>query len=443
MSPSNAAVVCVFFILAIFFLDRDRDCQISPALWIPVAWLSISGSRMVSQWVGGASLGTADQILEGSPFDAKILSGIIAAGLMVLIARRHQVRTFLGMNKPLLIFFAYCLVSVFWSEYPAVAFKRWTKAVGDLVMVMMVLTDPEPTAAIKKFFSRSGFVLIPVSVLLIKYYPSLGRGYSDWTGEAYNNGVATQKNGLGYDCLIFGLASLASLFDALRGHKRGRVAGPLIAHGAILALTFWLFNMAHSATSLTCFLLGSCFMLIASLRVFANRPGNLHLLVGVLLFTACYATILNPGAGLLESVGRDSTLTGRTEIWTLALSMDKNPLFGAGYESFWLQKRVNAALNYEWKGAPPNQAHNGFLQVYLDLGWSGVALLGLVMVWGYRNIGRTLRLDPEAGRLKLTLLLVVIVYNLTEAAFRDLHPVWIVFILAVAAAPDPSDWAAA
>ena len=95
------------------------------------------------------------------------------------------------------------------------------------------------------------------------------------------------------------------------------------------------------------------------------------------------------------------------------------------------------------KGAPPNQAHNGFLQVYLDLGWSGVALLGLVMVWGYRNIGRTLRLDPEAGRLKLTLLLVVIVYNLTEAAFRDLHPVWIVFILAVAAAPDPSDWAAA
>src|SRR6516162_4553756 len=205
MSPSNAAVVCVFFILAIFFLDRDRDCQISPALWIPVAWLSISGSRMVSQWVGGASLGTADQILEGSPFDAKILSGIIAAGLMVLIARRHQVRTFLGMNKPLLIFFAYCLVSVFWSEYPAVAFKRWTKAVGELVMVMMVLTDPEPTAAIKKFFSRSGFVLIPVSVLLIKYYPSLGRGYSDWTGEAYNNGVATQKNGLGYDCLIFGL----------------------------------------------------------------------------------------------------------------------------------------------------------------------------------------------------------------------------------------------
>jgi exopolysaccharide production protein ExoQ len=352
--------------------------------------------------------------------------------------RREQVRAFLRLNEPLLIFLTYCLVSVFWSDYPSVALKRCAKAVGDLVMVLIVLTDPEPTTAIKRFLSRSGFLLIPVSVLLIKYYPALGRGYSAWTGEAYNNGVSTQKNGLGYDCVVFGLASVAGLLDAFRSRERGRMSGHLIAHGTILALTFWLFNMAHSATSLACFLLGSGFMLVASLRAFGDRPGAVHALVAALLFTVLYATVLNPGAGLLESMGRDSTLTGRTAIWDLSLSMNTSPSFGAGYESFWLQERVKSALDLQWKGSPPNQAHNGYLQVYLDLGWAGVALLGLVMVWGYRNISRALRVEPDAGRLKLTLFLVVAVYNLTEAAFRDLHPMWILFLLAVTVVPDPS-----
>ena len=167
--------------------------------------------------------------VEGNPLDALVFATLIVGGLVVLITRRRRVSTFLRANGPLLVFLLYCVLSVLWSDYPEVAFKRWIKAIGDTVMVLIVLTDPEPTAAIKRLLARAGFLLIPPSILLIKYYPSLGRGYSPWTGEAYNNGVALHKNGLGYIALIFGLGSLWYLLEALLGGKRPRATGPLIA----------------------------------------------------------------------------------------------------------------------------------------------------------------------------------------------------------------------
>ena len=34
-----------------FLLNRDRKAKTSIALWIPVMWLLIAGSRAVSQWM--------------------------------------------------------------------------------------------------------------------------------------------------------------------------------------------------------------------------------------------------------------------------------------------------------------------------------------------------------------------------------------------------------
>jgi len=47
-------------------------------------------------------------------------------------------------------------------------------------MVMILVTEAQPTAAIRRFVSRVGFVLLPISVLLIKYYPNLGQAYDQW-----------------------------------------------------------------------------------------------------------------------------------------------------------------------------------------------------------------------------------------------------------------------
>ena len=500
MSSNIATAVCGLFILALFLLERDRKSGVSSALWIPVAWFSISASRFVAQWFGGVQSGEAvDQLVEGNPLDASIFAGLMAAGLGVLLARRKRTRTFLRANGPILLFFFYCAASVLWSDYPFVSFKRWVKAVGDLVMVLVILTDPNPTAAVKRFLARSGFLLIPLSILLIKYYPSLGRQYSLWTGEAYNGGVATGKNGLGILCLIFGLGSFWYLLEALwgwkrpraagtliahglgrdysrwtgeawnvgvatqknglgyvcllfvlgpfwyllealRGGERARAAGPLIAQGAILAMALWLFSMANSATSLGCFLIGGTLVAVTRIWALALKPAVVHLLVGTVLFVVLYGLVLDPGAGLVEAVGRDSTLTGRTAIWAEALTLTVDPLFGTGYESFWLNReRLNKmaiAMGMMVGGVP--HAHNGYLEIFLNLGFVGVVLLGFVVVWGYRSVIVSLYRNPDEGRLKLAFFVVALVYNLTEYAFRPLHPVGIVFLLAITVVPETS-----
>jgi len=434
MPPAVATVLCWCFIVAVMLLERDRKSRVSWAVWLPVIWLSINASRTVSQWFEGPGTATTtDQFVDGSPFDASVFFLLIAAGLVVLIARRQPRISFLQDNWPLLIFFAYCLLSVLWSDYSFVAFKRWIKAVGDLVMVLIVLSDVEPVAAIKRLLTRVGFLLVPLSILLIKYYPSMGRAYSAWTGEAENTGVATQKNSLGCLCLIFGLACFWCLFEAWRGGKRTR-RGALFAYAAVLVLTLWLFKLATSATSFTCFLIGCFIVVITSWPRFARKPVLVHTVVAMVLFVVVYALLLNPEAGLTKTLGRDATLTGRTVIWNSVLAMTVNPTFGAGYESFWSPERAREIIR-KANFIVINQAHNGYLQVYLDLGWVGVLLISLVILWGFRNVVRSLRRDPEASKLKLALLVIAAIYNLTEHAFRDLHPMWTMFLLAIVVVP--------
>ena len=52
MNPSLATVVYALGILSLFYLNRDTSVQTSRALWIPVIWLWILGSRAASSWLG-------------------------------------------------------------------------------------------------------------------------------------------------------------------------------------------------------------------------------------------------------------------------------------------------------------------------------------------------------------------------------------------------------
>ena len=83
-----------------------------------------------------------------------------------------------------------------------------------------------------------------------------------------------------------------------------------------------------------------------------------------------------------------------------------------------------------------NEAHNGYLEVYLSLGWIGVALLATLIITGYRNaMVAALRRDPDAGRLKLAFLVAAVTYAFTEAAFRIMGSIWVAFLLAITAVP--------
>jgi hypothetical protein len=435
MPPQIATIVCVLGILGLFVLDRDRESRPSKALWIPVVWVWIIGSKEVSRWLVQFGIMQAGSLTgEGTLPDLLVFMGLLVLGVIVLVRRGPQVGRLLRTNLPILLFFLYCGVSVLWSDYPGLAFKRWIKAQGDLVMVMIVLTDPDRFAAIKRLLARATFLLIPLSVLFIKYFPEVGKGFKHY-GLADYFGVTTNKNLLGGICLIFGLASLWRFLAAYRDRENAHRTRHLIVHGVLLAMVLWLFSMARSMTSLAGFLLGSCLIVATSFHGVVRRPWVVHFFITAAVFVSFSVLILGVGGGApLEAIGKDPTLTGRTDIWHLVLSLSGNPLLGTGFESFWLPgPRVDKIWNAYWWH--PNEAHNGYIEVYLNLGWIGVTLLAVLIVTGYRKVMLGLRRDPDIGRLWLAYFVVCVVYSLTEAGFRMLDPVWITFLLTTMAVP--------
>jgi len=440
MSLMLANLVFAVGICLLFYLDRDPLAKTSKALWIPVAWLFLSGSRPFSLWLADfgltsmpAGIDSPDQYLDGSPIDRLVYITLLVLGLIALSARKRRVWSLLRSNSLILLFFFYCAISVLWSDYPLVAFKRWIKSAGDPIMVMIILTDFGGIAALKRVFARTAFLLIPISVLYIKYHPDLGRGYNRWSYLPSYTGITLTKNMLGMVCLVFGLGVLWCFIAAwqhVAGKERKR---RLIAHGVVLAMTFWLFWMANSVTSLVCFALAASLMVAVSFFETARKPLFLHSLVTTSAIVPLMALFSGSGAGIIESLGRDSSLTGRTAIWQAVLSVSGSPLFGTGFESFWMGDRLQKVWDMTAKGI--QEAHNGYLEVYLNLGFIGLGLIIIMLVVGYRHVIAELPRDPIIGSLKLAYFVVAVVYNLSEAGFRELSLTWITFLVAITLVP--------
>ncbi len=421
-------IVFIIGILALFALDRDKRTRTSKALWVAVVWLFLAGSRPVSFWLHMRMIGTsADDLLEGSPLDRAVITVLIVVALIVLFARGRRVATLLRANGPILLFLCYCGVSILWSDFPDVAFKRFVRAVGDLAMVLVVLTDLRPSVAAERVLVRAGFVIFPLSILF-----EIGRGYS---GLGYHAGLTTDKNMFGMISLILGLAAVWRFLMMLRDEERKYRIRRLIARGAIATMAVWCIWTAKSATSMACFLVGGVLIAIARRWGPARKPALLHVFVASVVFLALYAAILNPDVGIASAMGKDPTLTGRTDVWQTVISMSPSPLFGAGFESFWLGPRLKKLWSiYVWH---PNEAHNGYIEVYLNLGWMGLSLLGFVLITGYRRVVSRVRLYPDTGNLALAYFVVAVVYSLTEAGFRMFSLVWIAFLLSISAVFKP------
>ena len=386
-----------------------------------------------SKWLQTYPRSAADQ-LDGNPIQRNIFTALMLMGLIVLAIRRHNVAAVLRANKIVVLFFLYCALSLIWSDYPDVGLKRWIKACGDLVMVLIILTDPQWRAALQRFLARIGFLLIPISVLLVRYYPYLGRGYKEQDGRQVFEGVTNDKNMLGVLCLLFGLGALWRFaYERIERHSPGR-KGRLLAQGTLLLMSLWLFPKSNSMTSLACFLIAALLVLFTSSPSLVRRRRTVHLLVMAVILVAFSALFLNLGSSLVETMGRDATLTGRTALWKEIVGMNGNPFLGTGFESFWIGPRLDLIWEHHWWH--PNEAHNGYLEVYLNLGWIGLGILSAVLVTGYRKVIQMLQRDPKFGGLFLAFYLVGVIYSFTEAGFRLLNPVWIAFLMACTVAPD-------
>jgi O-antigen ligase len=301
-------------------------------------------------------------------------------------------------------------------------------------MVAVILTDRDPVEAIKTLIRRCTFVLVPLSVLVVKYYPAIGRATHRYSDETSYNGVAVGSNGLATTCFICALLVVWSLIR--KGSLTNKTDFGINA--LMLVMIVWLMQKADGATSLAALLMGAALLLMLRLDVFGRQVLSVGRNFGMVLIVMAPIVVINYSwlidiAGLL--FGRSETLWGRLEVWRRAIRLVTNPFVGMGYNSFWQGDRLEAMWSvYWWR---PTQAHNGYVETYLNLGLVGVMLLAAVIFTACRKAART-GLPDELQYLKLAYLLPIVFYNLNEAAFRGLHVAWFTFLLFSIEARGPS-----
>lgn len=434
MPPILALVVWLVLLVALFIFDPAKEKKTSITLWVPVVWMFIEGSRLPSQWISGQVSTAAQAYEEGNPINRAISLTLILLAAGILLARSFNWGNFLARNAALFIFLSFALISVVWSDFPFVAFKRWFRDLGPYLAILIPLTDRRPEEAVSTVLRRLSYSLVPLSILLFKYFPEIGMQYDGWTGNRMFVGPTTSKNMLGLLCLVSAVYFFWDLACRWPQRKEKRTKRILLVDVIFLVMTVWVLDLAASTTSDVCAAMGCLVVLAASSKLFKRRP---NLLKGLIPVAFGVYLILNFGLGMngsmAQAVGKDPTLTDRTKIWAFVLGMHTNPLLGTGYQSFWLGPR----LEYFWNNSGLghiNEAHNGYLQVYLDLGLIGVALLIGFLIASYRSICKRWTPSSKLPILGMATWLTLLFYNMSEAAFeRGL--LFMMFLMAAIAVP--------
>lgn len=434
MPPQLATVLFASGIAGFFWLDRDAPVRTSKSLWLPIVWFSISASRSLSAWLGmGAGPEIPGQEPPQSSLDQFVAGTLILLGAIILIRRRRLVNSLLKANWPITLYFSFCLVSLVWSDFPGWGFKRWVRGLGDLIMVLVVATDAQPVAALKRFFLRIGFVLLPASVLLIRYYPELGMGF-DAYGHPEWTGVSTNKNALGNLAYIVVLAALWQVLSLVRDGRKPHRNRRLFAQCVLIAFGIDILFSAHSASPVACCILGSALMLATSLPLIRRNPAAVHALMLIMLIGGGLTELLGGRAAITEALGRKPDLTGRTEIWGILIPLAPNPIGGAGFETFWVGPRVATIARLIGGLKMTNEAHNGYIEVYLNLGWLGLGIIALLLGQGYSMAVRVFRRDLALGSLLMAYVVTAAFYGISEAVFRMLSLEWFILVLSVVVA---------
>ncbi|MBU3946905.1 MAG: O-antigen ligase family protein [Proteobacteria bacterium] len=431
----HVTFLCILLIICLFWIDRkNKNIDVSPAIWIPFVWLFFASARPFSFWLHyffgiGYYAGSIENAkIEGNPYERIYLIILILSGIIVLIRRKLDWGKLFNQNTLIWMYFIFGALSFLWSDYPFVSFKRWVKSLGTVIIVLIIITESKPYEAIGIILRRISFICLPLSILFIWYYPKLGISYHSFSGGKMYTGIAEHKNSLGSICLV---SCVYFTWKLLFSNQNKDGTGPPLhsfIYIVILPMIVWLLYMANSATSLACSIAAICLLLVSRLSKFVQNPRKILILgiLGIIAF-GLMQWAFDVKNIIITMLGRRTDLTTRVPMWKDMLSMVKNPLLGFGYESFWLGERLEQ-INARW--GIDSQAHNGYLQMYLDLGYTGLFFLIGWIISGLKKVARHLAVDYPAAIFRCCFIVIVALYNYTEATFLGGSALLFLFLFA-------------
>ena len=351
------------------------------------------------------------------------------AAISVLLAARNRSRVTLPPHIIcLLVYLAFAGASVLWAFRPELSFIRFLQQ----MMVVTSIVLPAMVATRASDMMRGLFLCFALSSILNVFfifdgsqvvvdYGSMGKVSIGYPGYFLG------KNYLG-ECAA--VAIFLSVHEMLYPGLR-RTLGAIVIVIATLLLFLSGSKTALGLAVIAPFLAGVILITRKKLRI---SPALI-----LLSIPFCYAVLSSITNFNMNRVSYmlygDSTFTGRTIIWDFAeYEIARRPLLGWGYQSFWLVGPDAPSIVEApgWVKTMPN-AHNGYYDTMLEMGYVGYALLVTFIIATFHAIGRVVDRDPARAWLVLSLALYVIFWNYFESLWmRGFEFLWVVFLIVAA-----------
>ncbi|MCC0177342.1 O-antigen ligase family protein [Waterburya agarophytonicola K14] len=358
---------------------------------------------------------------EGDGVDIRALDLSINAKISILIyiltfcllaIRWKRVLGTISSNKSLWILLGIVCFSYFWSINPPQTMRFAIYAIGTTGFGLYLATRYTLSEQLNLLAWTYGLLLI-LSILFAVGIPKYG--LMEGVHDGAFRGVFTHKNQFG---AFMAPGGVIFLLNAFRGGKYSWVSWGLLVLSC--ATMVW----SRSTTAL-----GTFFVMLLLCMIYRIFRWRYEVMISAILAVTIISfagLILLFGLGsdsLLDLVGKDVTLSGRTDIWQYVWDqIQLRPWFGYGLAAFWngydgpsgyVQLAMRIAVIY---------AHNGFLDIWLSLGFLGL----FVFVIGFLNtIVQSLALlrktnTPE-GFWPLLFLTYILLSNLTEGTISNMN----------------------
>lgn len=306
-------------------------------------------------------------------------------------------------------------VSQYWSIDPEVTDRR-VIAMAINSAFAVYLGAVFRGASLPRVLMYTCLVMAVGSLIMVFAFPQIGVHQLDnaglWRGLWY------EKNQMGLVMVVGAVSAAASLAaDNLAGNGR-RPWIPLLT----LALTTLLVIATQSKTSLLCWMLGvgmvggwwTLKQGGAAVTVAAVWLAVVMAVGGAWLWTS-------DSAAILEALGKDPSLTGRTLIWeALMRKVAERPWTGYGFSAFWGVDSIPAReirLETQW---PVPSAHNGWIDLLVQLGWPGAVAVGTIMaISAVMILARLNSMGAREGYWSIGYLSVFIALSLSESVLLN------------------------
>lgn len=324
-----------------------------------------------------------------------------------------------------LLVIGFAALSTAWSLEPSLTLQRSVALILTTGFGWYMAVRYAPIDLLRTMVAALGIVLV-MSACFGIWLPDLGISRGDTFGSW--QGVFTHKNTLGK------YAALGALLAVL--HLRSERKWSWMSF-LVLAFAVPLLILSRSQTALIAVV--TLFTLLPLTGVLRWRLATGAPIISGTIFVAgiVIMLIVNNLEPALAAIGRDTTFTGRTALWAAVIeSALARPMFGVGYSAFWVPGSPEADWVRRTAGWGADASHNGFLDVWLELGAIGVTLVVLSFVAATKAALRLLRSTraPEAAWPILCLAFIALT-NMSEGGIlRQNNFIWVLFVMSAATA---------